>query len=796
MIINIEHYHRDVTYKGLKTYLSFGKIGICCLENGKRTMPSFDCVIFSDKCVFVEANGLWGILDSNLCLIAPPIYKEIFPVNRIDRDSYISSCMTNQDTVSLTLNSNSSIPTHIAIQTKEIDTDKMYDKYGEGLLPSFYHNNIDYEDKARVYEINNDLESAETDLFVTISDEGNQLINIAELEIKHYTGFRGDEFFLLWHYKENMFIIRNNNGTYLTSTYKNGRFAKKSLWGEFNDGFDEEGSPQIVIHRGEFVSVCYPRSYRITGFPNTKQFQEKENAFHEKSGKWALFKYHHTKIEEDDKGWHKHFSNEDTCFEQLTSFVFEEYATQLQNENEFICHGDDMDFLMRFEHNGNEICELTKVDEKYETKSCSQGHLNIIACYDSIEPREDGLLDVTTKEGYGLCDQNMKVVVPAKYDYPIEWGEQIIIVAKNDKYGAINNLGEEIVPCKYEYIQVGKGDMQIWDWDCEWDNRLADTVDTCSINQKVEIIPSNDDLIKEGYIIVGVTLEKAKIPEQSANPTTVLDKLKNFTARVQKPRILATLCDVYLPNGKLIANCAVGKLGIIKYSLYEGILFVSDRTNSVNSLKQYGIYVNKSSAPVLKSNELSDNIHSLSGNSSEGFCDLEEIIITKYVGKVEWNGLGRCRFRKFSVEPENHIFCEVDGVLYTQKGYNRKGETNKKHMIELVACPTNVLSHDVVSGTKRIANCAFKGTKIETLNLPDTLEEIGVNAFYHTPNLKYIKLPKSIRKIEAQDVGKSGDSSPRIEYDAHSFDNWASLYEYMLRNGFDKRNGNITKTRI
>jgi hypothetical protein len=134
-------------------------------------------------------------------------------------------------------------------------------------------------------------------------------------------------------------------------------------------------------------------------------------------------------------------------------------------------------------------------------------------------------------------------------------------------------------------------------------------------------------------------------------------------------------------------------------------------------------------------------------------------------------------------------------VLYTKKGYDRSGKTEKKHMIELVACPTNVETHNVISDTVRIANCAFKGSLIETLNLPDTLEEIGVNAFYMTPNLKHLKLPLSIRKIESQDVGMSGDASPSIEYNGQNFTNWEALYEYMLRNGFEKKNGNIVKRR-
>ena len=50
-------------------------------------------------------------------------------------------------------------------------------------------------------------------------------------------------------------------------------------------------------------------------------------------------------------------------------------------------------------------------------------------------------------------------------------------------------------------------------------------------------------------------------------------------------------------------------------------------------------------------------------------------------------------------------------------------------MIELVACSTNVINHNVQLRTIRIANCAFKGTRITNQNLPSSLEEIGTNVF-------------------------------------------------------------------
>ena len=35
MIISVDNYHEDVSYKGIKTYLSYGRIGLFNLESGK-----------------------------------------------------------------------------------------------------------------------------------------------------------------------------------------------------------------------------------------------------------------------------------------------------------------------------------------------------------------------------------------------------------------------------------------------------------------------------------------------------------------------------------------------------------------------------------------------------------------------------------------------------------------------------------------------------------------------------------------------------------------------------------------
>ena len=204
---------------------------------------------------------------------------------------------------------------------------------------------------------------------------------------------------------------------------------------------------------------------------------------------------------------------------------------------------------------------------------------------------------------------------------------------------------------------------------------------------------------------------------------------------------------------------------------------------------KYGLIFYKSSDRVLSSDELSTGDNCINGFSSEGLCHLEKIVLAQDVTSVIWNGLGRHRFNCFEVDSNNLVFEVFDGVLYTKKGFDRQGNTHRKKMKELVACPTNVYSHDVIYGTTRIANCAFKGSCIANLSLPSTLEEIGTNAFYFADQLKSIEIPSSIRMIEPQLTR----TQLLIRFDNHQFESWDNLFSYMLNNGFENNNNKIKK---
>ena len=86
MDISIERYFRDEEEDGLRTFCSYGKIGIHHIKSNRKTMPSFDRIITSSKYIFVEIGDKWGILDKELSFILPTSFKEIIPVKKLKQE--------------------------------------------------------------------------------------------------------------------------------------------------------------------------------------------------------------------------------------------------------------------------------------------------------------------------------------------------------------------------------------------------------------------------------------------------------------------------------------------------------------------------------------------------------------------------------------------------------------------------------------------------------------------------------------------------------------------------------------
>lgn len=142
------------------------------------------------------------------------------------------------------------------------------------------------------------------------------------------------------------------------------------------------------------------------------------------------------------------------------------------------------------------------------------------------------------------------------------------------------------------------------------------------------------------------------------------------------------------------------------------------------------------------------DIVEISGHPFEECDDLEELVIPETVRRIHWNGWGRSKLSKFIVHPDNPVFQTIDGVLFTRKGYNRDGK-RKYNCLELIAYPSGKgTEYKVPHGVTRLGNQCFKYTSISYLELPNTLKEIGKNAFYGCNKLKELVVPSSVIKDE------------------------------------------------
>lgn len=135
-------------------------------------------------------------------------------------------------------------------------------------------------------------------------------------------------------------------------------------------------------------------------------------------------------------------------------------------------------------------------------------------------------------------------------------------------------------------------------------------------------------------------------------------------------------------------------------------------------------------------------ISRIKGSAFSHCRNLRCLKIGKCVKAIPWNVYKCCSLKDILVDKSNLVYHDISGVLFKGK--------------ELVAFPCGRTgSYIVPSGTRRIGNHAFKSAKISEVIFPNSLEELGINAFYECRNIQEFILPSSIKKIYPNDnIGK------------------------------------------
>ena len=647
----------------LKLFYSntYEKFGISNKNKNKSTKAFYDRIVTSQDYVFVKSGTQWGILDRDLSVILPMVFKEIIPVKLVDRDVFISSCLCAND---------SECPENDFNRKNYIVIQKKLNKSLRSLFRRRYlieSENIDGNDlNAVIYEIIQSYEDAETSYFVVNFDNEFFLLNCEHSIYRD----RHEQLFFLWHYKDEVFIKCDMGRQFWGfCNYFEQRFFQKGLTVWKNNGtiHTEEDFSKIIIFNNGFVSIWSPD---VFGSDNNRMSFSK---------KWALFKFAKREVRTPPSRQKRERKNEiESYFKQLTPFVFNKPLKMIHN-NILHCTAMGKDFLVRYNEDFkdkfltftkeetdlanalNTSCEqlISSSDLIDFQEICFKGPLSVISpSFNCIQLREDGMFDVSSDDGLGLMNENLQVIIPMKYDYSIDCLSQLNIVSRQNKYGVVNSQGKEIVPCIYESIQIGRKTLPKWTIEEEFDyDEVESYVTGYYLDNSSETFSSATNLFEEGFIIAGINPSKERETQ---------DKLATYNKTNYKDDLKAN-CDIYFPDGKFLETCEVIPHGGIEYlQNYHVLLTYSRRsyTKYNRTRYEYGVqlffYETNERTETFNSVMIIDERHFFAEKGSKSG------IVSKDVSNFSW--IVPCEYHYLTF-PIHELVYAIKRIEYTHEFY-------------------------------------------------------------------------------------------------------------------------------
>ena len=123
------------------------------------------------------------------------------------------------------------------------------------------------------------------------------------------------------------------------------------------------------------------------------------------------------------------------------------------------------------------------------------------------------------------------------------------------------------------------------------------------------------------------------------------------------------------------------------------------------------------------------------GTLSFAGTKIDRVYIPSSVTNIDMNAFSGSACKSFSVSDHNAYFSSVNGWLCTRDG---------KRLVRAAWGET-----EVPLGVEEIPNCAFSLNGIKSVALPDSVEHIGLNAFFGCENLVHVSIPRKVRNITA-----------------------------------------------
>ena len=134
-----------------------------------------------------------------------------------------------------------------------------------------------------------------------------------------------------------------------------------------------------------------------------------------------------------------------------------------------------------------------------------------------------------------------------------------------------------------------------------------------------------------------------------------------------------------------------------------------------------------------------DSISTLERQAFRGCEKLKKTNIPPSVDNIIGFAYTCNHLAQVAVDAKNPYYRSVDGVVFDQRNdqlvFYPAGRTDQKYVIP--------------PGTKSVGANAFANAQIEEVEIPDTITEIGPNAFFYNPNLRTVILPEGLEIINS-----------------------------------------------
>ena len=161
----------------------------------------------------------------------------------------------------------------------------------------------------------------------------------------------------------------------------------------------------------------------------------------------------------------------------------------------------------------------------------------------------------------------------------------------------------------------------------------------------------------------------------------------------------------------------------------------------------------------LKGLVLPEGLEVIKSNAFRGCDNITSIRIPASVNELYGDSFAGCNIEAYEVDEMNKCYTAIDGVIYTKDLKTLIAFPSAYPHKHFVVPPTTQIigsgafmdskieSIDLPHGLSAIEFWAFDGSSIRSIEIPDTVTEIGECTFQFCRELEYVKLSKGITQI-------------------------------------------------